>query len=58
MSLFDYKCNRLHVFSEIHPIGEAPDATKCPDCGTSAKRVVTAPSVHFRGQGFSRTSAN
>lgn len=49
MSLFDYRCYREHSFTEIHNIGEAPDWTKCPECGGQSKRVISAPALSFPG---------
>jgi putative FmdB family regulatory protein len=57
VALYGYKCLRSHSFDELHPLGQAPDSTKCPEDGTTAKRTIEAPSVHFKGQGFSRSSA-
>lgn len=57
MPLYSFRCLREHTFDELHPIGEAPAKATCPECGHSAKRLITAPAIHFTGKGFSRTSA-
>jgi putative FmdB family regulatory protein len=56
MTSFVYRCLRHHTFDSLHPIGEAPPSVKCPECGGDAYKVVTAPAVHFHGEGFTKTA--
>lgn len=54
MPIYEYKCDKGHVFEVIQSMSE--DAlTKCEECGAPAQRVLFAPAVHFKGKGFYNT---
>lgn len=57
MALFTFKCLLGHRFDHISKVGQTPDSIPCIECGHTATRVWTAPAIHFKGDGFSRTSA-
>jgi putative FmdB family regulatory protein len=54
MPLYEYKCKKGHVFDVIQSFSD--DAlTKCEVCGAKCERVLSAPSIHFKGSGFYNT---
>jgi len=52
--IYEYKCDNGHVFDVMQKMSEEP-LTKCVECGAPARRVLTAPAVHFKGSGFYNT---
>jgi putative FmdB family regulatory protein len=48
MPVYDYLCPDCGPFTDMRPMAECDLPQDCPDCGTSAPRVIlTAP--HFSG---------
>jgi putative FmdB family regulatory protein len=45
VAIYDFHCDRHGAFEVHRPIGQAPAAHPCPDCGAPARRVVSAPMV-------------
>ncbi len=45
MATYEYRCARDGLFDVMRPIGSAPPAVDCPQCGASAARAMSAPSV-------------
>jgi len=43
MAAYDYRCERDGVFELTMPLGTAPSAAPCPDCGEEAPRIFSAP---------------
>ena len=54
MPIYEYKCDNGHVFDVMQKMAEEP-LTECVECGAPARRVLTAPAVHFKGSGFYNT---
>ncbi|HEY2477272.1 MAG TPA: FmdB family zinc ribbon protein [Solirubrobacterales bacterium] len=54
MPIYEYKCDNGHVFDVMQKMSEEP-LTECVECGAPARRVLTAPAVHFKGSGFYNT---
>jgi putative FmdB family regulatory protein len=54
MPLYEYKCKKGHVFDVIQSFSDDP-VTKCEVCGAKCERVLSAPSIHFKGSGFYNT---
>jgi putative FmdB family regulatory protein len=52
--IYEYKCDNGHVFDVMQKMSEDP-LTECVECGAPARRVLTAPAVHFKGSGFYNT---
>jgi putative FmdB family regulatory protein len=52
--IYEYKCDNGHVFDVMQKMSEEP-LTACVECGAPARRVLTAPAVHFKGSGFYNT---
>jgi putative FmdB family regulatory protein len=52
MPLYEYKCSKCgSAFEVIQKISELP-IKKCPQCGGSVKKVISAPALQFKGSGF------
>lgn len=45
MPMYDYNCCGCGVFSALRPLSEYLDPMPCPNCGGSADRIITAPSL-------------
>jgi putative FmdB family regulatory protein len=54
MPLYEYKCKKGHTFDVIQSFSDDP-ITKCEICGAKCERVLSAPSIHFKGSGFYNT---
>jgi putative FmdB family regulatory protein len=54
MPIYEYKCEKGHVFDVIQKFSDEP-LTECQECGAPASRVLTAPAIHFKGSGFHNT---
>jgi putative FmdB family regulatory protein len=52
--IYEYKCDNGHVFDVMQKMADEP-LTECVECGAPARRVLTAPAVHFKGSGFYNT---
>ncbi len=52
MPLYEYKCSRCHYkFEIVQKVGAAPPQN-CPKCGGPLSKVISAPALQFRGQGW------
>ncbi|MFC2163672.1 FmdB family zinc ribbon protein [Acidobacteriota bacterium] len=52
MPLYEYKCDKCNAkFEVIQKLADAP-MKKCPQCGGSVKKVISAPALQFKGSGF------
>jgi len=57
MPLYEYRCTKCeYVFEEFAGFS-ANGSCKCPQCGGTAKRLISAPQVVFHGSGFYRTDS-
>ena len=54
MPLYDYRCEKGHVFEVMERMSDAP-LTECVECGAPVQRVLHPPAVHFKGSGFYTT---
>jgi putative FmdB family regulatory protein len=55
MPLYEYKCKQCgHRFERIQSFS-APDVKECPVCQGEVERLISAPSVQFKGSGFYST---
>lgn len=45
MPTYDYECTRCGPFAAMRPIAERDRATACPQCGTTAMRLIASPHV-------------
>jgi putative FmdB family regulatory protein len=54
MPIYEYRCDNDHTFEAFQAM--ADDALdSCEVCGAPARRVLSAPAVHFKGSGFYTT---
>jgi putative FmdB family regulatory protein len=52
MPLYEYECTQCRKHTEkIQKFSDA-EITACPHCGGKLERVITAPSVQFKGGGW------
>src|SRR5215203_4929529 len=54
MPIYEYKCDRGHLFEVIQRMTDEP-VTQCEECGAPVVRVLHSPAVHFKGSGFYNT---
>ena len=52
MPLYEYKCNKCGAAFEIIQKLADPPIKKCPQCGGSVKKVISASALQFKGSGF------
>lgn len=58
MVLHDYKCKECgHTLSVDPKVIEGIIMPPCGRCGGQMKRIYYAPAVHFKGSGFTKTTA-
>ena len=51
MALYEYACSSCeHRFERIMKRGAR--APRCPECGGSTQRQISAPAIHFKGSGW------
>jgi len=57
MPIYDYRCDHCgHVFSAVQSFkDEALD--KCPSCGKKPRRLLSMPSIVFKGSGWYKTDS-
>jgi putative FmdB family regulatory protein len=51
MPTYEYECAAGHRYEKREGF-DAPATQKCPKCRRVARRVISAPSVVFKGSGF------
>jgi len=54
MPIYEYRCVKGHKFEAFQSMSE-DSFTKCVECGAACERVLSAPSIHFKGSGFYTT---
>ena len=54
MPIYEYRCDNSHEFDVFQRMSDDP-LTECQVCGAPARRVLSAPAVHFKGSGFYST---
>jgi putative FmdB family regulatory protein len=53
MPLYEFRCPNRHDFEKFYrSIGSAPSEEKCPECGLTAVRLMSAAGLVFKGSGF------
>lgn len=56
MPTYDYRCEGGHRYEKRESFG-APAQQPCERCGKPAQRVLTAPTVVFKGSGWYKTES-
>ncbi|BBB32867.1 FmdB family regulatory protein [Thermotomaculum hydrothermale] len=52
MPIYEYRCDNCgYQNSVLQKVNEQP-LTICPKCGGNFRRLVSAPSIRFKGSGF------
>ena len=52
MPLYEYQCLQCNrTFEAIRKFSD-PDLTKCSDCGGQLERLLSAPAIQFKGDGW------
>ncbi len=52
MPLYEYECSVCHHRFEKIESFSAPAEQQCPKCGETAKRLLAAPAIQFKGSGW------
>jgi len=52
---YDYKCTGGHKYELTQPFG-SPTTHPCQKCGKEARRVLVAPPLVFKADGYYKTS--
>lgn len=53
MPFYECACDACEVLFDVRrSVAERDDPVECPQCGEGARRVVTAPGVVFKGDGW------
>ena len=52
MPLYEYKCKQCKKHTEHIQKFSDPEITKCPLCGGSLERVISAAAISFKGGGW------
>ena len=56
MPTYDYRCDEGHRYEKREPFG-SPAQQPCDECGETARRVIHAPPVVFKGSGWYKTDS-
>ncbi len=57
MPIYDYRCDHCgHVFSAVQSFTDEA-LTVCPNCGKRPRRLITTPSIVFKGSGWYKTDS-
>ncbi len=54
MPIYEYACEVGHKFEKREGFN-GDTITMCPECATTAKRIIHVPTVHYKGSGFYTT---
>ena len=52
MPRYDYHCPACDNTFELTQSFDSEPAADCPVCGSSARRLISHPAIHFKGSGF------
>ncbi len=52
MPLYEYECSDCGHEFEVMQKASDPRKTKCPKCGGRLRKVISAPALQFKGQGW------
>lgn len=52
MPIYEYKCLKCGSIHEILQKLNDPPLEKCPECGGHLKKVISPPTLQFKGSGW------
>ncbi len=52
MPLYEYQCKDCKQVTEVIQKFSDPDLTQCKECGGILDRLLSAPSIRFKGSGW------
>ena len=52
MPLYEYQCSECSQRIEVLQKFSDPALTECPECGGELERVLSVPSIRFKGSGW------
>ncbi|MCG8457677.1 MAG: hypothetical protein MI919_15485 [Holophagales bacterium] len=52
MPIYEYRCQSCHAYTEELQKMADPPLEVCGECGGSLKRLISAPAVQFKGEGW------
>ena len=52
MPLYEYRCQGCGASFEIIQKVDEPPLKKCFKCGGTLKKIISAPALHFKGNGW------
>jgi putative FmdB family regulatory protein len=52
MPLYDYRCEKCGEVTEVRHRYDEPGPSECPHCGGTLTKLISAPSLQFKGSGF------
>ena len=55
MPRYDYHCPACDNTFELTQSFDSEPVADCPVCGSSARRLISHPAIHFKGSGFYST---
>ena len=55
MPFYDYKCKKCEEEFEVFHSINSTEQRFCPKCGSTAKKLISAPPIIFKGSGFYTT---
>lgn len=52
MPLYEYKCSKCGIVFEILQKTADSSTGSCPSCGAKARKLLSAPTLQFKGSGW------
>ena len=52
MPVYEYRCNACHTQFELRQKFSDPPADRCPECGGTIRKIVSAVSFSLKGAGW------
>lgn len=52
MPIFEFRCKKCKAHIEVYKKFSAKSPSKCKKCGGRLEKVVSAPAIQFKGQGW------
>jgi len=52
MPIFEFRCKKCNAHLEVYKKFSAKSPSKCQKCGGRLEKVVSAPAIQFKGEGW------